>query len=60
MPEMSLPEKIDKLRVEFEAILNVLMARVSTANDLEDWTVIESQTRELLKVARKAKNYAGI
>jgi hypothetical protein len=50
--------RLDSLRVEFEAVLNVLTARVSTANDYEDWTTIRDQSRQLCNIADKAKHFA--
>ncbi len=55
-----LANKQEKLRVEFEALLNVLMSRQSCAKDFEDWQLIERQTKDLLKLAGRLRNLAGI
>ena len=57
--EVERHKRVEALRIEFEALLNVLMARQASASDLEDWSVIANQTRELLKVANRAKNLQG-
>jgi len=52
--------KLETIRVEYEAILTVLIARQSSAKDYEDWKLIREQTRDLLRVATRACNLAGI
>jgi len=55
-----LVKKQEELRSEFEATLNVLMARQSSARDFEDWQIIERQTKTLLQLAGRLRNLAGV
>lgn len=48
-------EQIESLRVTYEAILNVLMARQSSASDFDDWENIALQSRELTRAANQIK-----
>ena len=49
---------LNKLQNEFKAILNVLEARIDGAADAVDWSVINKQTQDLLRVGIKAKQTA--
>ena len=55
-----LQNRLEKTRGEYENILTILQARVSSAKDYEDWCVITKQTEDLLKTARYARNIAGL
>ncbi len=46
-------EMLERIRCEYEAMLAVLSARISCAQDLDDWMTIESQTSDLGKIARR-------
>jgi hypothetical protein len=49
---------LESLRSRYEATLNVLMARIASAQDGDDWATIEIQTRELHRIAKHARRAA--
>jgi hypothetical protein len=53
-------ETLEKFRCEYEAMLTVLTARIASAQDLEDWETIRSQTKSLTLIAKRGVYEAGL